>query len=601
MKAISMLAPWVATLLMAASASCLPSPPGSNATTCDADLCTWWHNSGEINTQTRVQPGNVRQSRRYLVQVRPAGSQEDFRPSFVYESIPRNGNGRIYSPWDYPSPDTLGANVDDGISIEPEVGINMAWSQFEYAKDVDVKILRRDGQSLGSASNVKIRPTSIGYSVTSSSDGGIIIRVPKDDRGRRFSVEFNDDLYTYRSDGQNYVHSGGDVVSVEPKNGLVIFASAFLPADKIPPMNSDNTKTMTPGPINAGDWGDKPILYFPPGVYWMNSNPQGDKPKYGENHLKLHPNTYWVHLAPGAYVKGAVQYTTSRSDFYATGHGVLSGEHYVYQANPASYYQAVKSDQTSLRLWYHENIGRQTWHCVGPTINSPPFNTMDFHGNSNQASVRISDYKQVGAFFFQTDGPQMYPNSVVSDVFYHANDDGIKAYYSDVTASRLIIWKVHNDPIIQMGWDSRQVSGVTIDGLDIIHTRYRRSETVVPSAIIGASPFYMDGKSPDYSKSISLTVSNVVCEGPCPALFRIQALQHYRNFVVRNVAYPDGLITGGFGLGQSIIPAVPGMDMELDITNWTIRGEKVTMSNFQADRLGQMNIAGQYWGQWSIQ
>jgi hypothetical protein len=601
MKAISMLAPWAATLLMAASASCLPPPTGSNATTCDNDLCTWWHNTGEVNIKTRVQPGNVRQSHRYLVQVRPAGSQEDFRPSFVYETIPRNGNGRIFSPWDNPNEDTLGPKIDDGISIEPEVGINMAWSQFEYAKDVDVKILRRDGQSLGSTSNVIIRPSSTPYSISSSQDGGIIIRVPKDNGGRRFSVEFQDDLYTYRSDGQNYVHSGGDVVSVEPKNGLVIFASAFLPSDKIPKLNGGNVKTMTPGPINAGDWGDKEILYFPPGVYWMNSSPQGDKPKYGENHLKLHPNTYWVHLAPGAYVKGAVQYTTSRSDFYATGHGVLSGEHYVYQANPASYYQAVKSDQTSLRLWYHENIGRQTWHCVGPTINSPPFNTMDLHGNSQQASVRISDYKQVGAFFFQTDGPQMYPGSVVSDVFYHANDDGIKAYYSDVTASHLTIWKVHNDPIIQMGWDSRQVSGVVIDGLDIIHTRYRRSETVVPSAIIGASPFYMDGKSPDYSKFISLTIKNVVCEGPCPALFRIQALQHYRNFVVKNVTYPDGLLTDAFGLGESLIPAVSGMDMELDITNWTVKGEKVTMSNFQADSLGQLNIAGQYWGQWSIQ
>lgn len=246
-------------------------------------------------------------------------------------------------------------------------------------------------------------------------------------------------------------------------------------------MNSDNTKTMTPGPINAGEWGNKPILFFPPGVYWMNSNPQGDKPKYGENHLKLDPSTYWVHLAPGAYGKGAVQYTTSKGDFYTTGHGVLSGDHYVYQANPATYYQALKSDQTSLRLWSHENVASQTWHCKGPTINAPPFNTMDLHGNSDQASVRISDYKQVGAFFMQTDGPQVYPNSVVNDVFYHANDDVIKAHYSNVLAQRLTVLKVHNDPIIQLGWDSRQVSGVVINGLDIIHTRYRRSETVVPS------------------------------------------------------------------------------------------------------------------------
>ncbi|KAL4767034.1 glycosyl hydrolase family 49-domain-containing protein [Aspergillus nidulans var. acristatus] len=93
---------------------------------------------------------------------------------------------------------------------------------------------------------MSIRPSSTSYSLSTSSDGGIIIRVPRDSHGRRFSVEFNNDLYTYRSDGENYVYSGGDVVSVEPQNGLLIFASAFLSSDKIPLMNNNNTKTMNP-------------------------------------------------------------------------------------------------------------------------------------------------------------------------------------------------------------------------------------------------------------------------------------------------------------------------------------------------------------------
>ena len=51
--------------------------------------------------------------------------------------------------------------------------------------------------------------------------------------------------------------------------------------------------------------------------------------------------------------------------------------------------------------------------------------------------MHISDYKQVGAWFFQTDGPEMgtweldayvmhSSGSVVQDVFYHINDDGLK-------------------------------------------------------------------------------------------------------------------------------------------------------------------------------
>lgn len=122
----------------------------------------------------------------------------------------------------------------------------------------------------------------------------------------------------------------------------------------------------------------------------MNQDQSGNSPKYGQNHMRLSPDTYWVHFAPGAYVKGAIEYYT-KQNFYATGHGILSGEHYVYQANPTTYYQAKKDDGYSLRMWWHNNLeGGQTWYCLEPTLNAPPFNTIDFNG-STDISVQISD------------------------------------------------------------------------------------------------------------------------------------------------------------------------------------------------------------------
>jgi hypothetical protein len=581
-----------------------PPRAAGNRTVCNSQLRSWWHDNGEINTCSMVQVGNVRQSHKYLVQVSIADAN-DFYDSFVYESIPRNGRGRLFSPWDPPDSNTLNSEVDDGITIETSAGINMAWSQFEYSIDVDVRILTRNGSEPPPPSGVKVRPTSIGYDIRSSSNGGIVIRVPYDSNGRRFSVEFDNDLYTYRSDGSKYVSSGGAVVGVEPRNALVIFASPFLPNDMIPRIDGPNTKVMTPGPINQDAWGSSSILYFPPGVYWMHSNPQGQTPRIGENHMRLHPNTYWVYLAPGAYVKGAIEYTT-KSDFYATGHGVLSGEHYVYQANPATHYQAVKSDATSLRMWWHNNLGGgggggQTWHCHGPTITAPPFNTMDFNGSPAAITTRISDYKQVGAFYFQTDGPQLYPNSQVHDVFYHVNDDAIKTYYSGATVTRATIWKGHNDPVVQMGWDSRDVRDVTLRDIYIIHTRYIKSETYVPSAIIGASPFYLPGRrSVDRKKIISLTITNLVCEGPSLALMRITPLQNYRGVVVEDVAFPDGLQTNSIGTGRSIVPASDGLGFGVTISNWTVGEERVTMANYHADSLGQLDIDESYWGQWTV-
>ena len=436
-------------------------------------------------------------------------------------------------------------------------------------------------------------------------------------------------------------------------------------------MTAENTQTMSPGPINNGDWGAKPILYFPAGTYWLNQAADGTPDRLGQNRMILNGNTRWVHFEEGAYVKAAIHYKTVRCcvsiprplaraaralaallpitlsstggrdprsqgarNFYATGHGVLSGEHYVYMANMDFNYTAIKDDGRSVRMWEHTNISAgQTWHCVGPTLAAPPFNTMDFWG-ADDISVMISDYKQVGAFFFQTDGPQMYPHSYVHDVFYHVNDDGLKGYYSHVYVKNATIWKVKNDPVIQLGWDSREVHNMTVDTLNVIHTRYPIADIYTPTAIVGSSPMYNPTRAPEFCKSIrDFTLTGLVCEGPCPGLFRITPLVKYENFRVRGAAFPDGLVMGDVNVGKSMVwrnnpgglavgpvPAWynagsgsigdwaaaalnhlgPRITMGLDIKEWTVRGMPVTMDNFQTGHLGELDIDVSYWGQWSI-
>jgi hypothetical protein len=164
-----------------------------------------------------------------------AGS-DSFFYSLVYEAIPRNGNGKILSPGD--SDGTISG--DDGISVELDEGINVAWTQFEYSQDVDVRILRRDGQVVGD--EVVLRPTVHSFE-SQHTAGALVIRVPANPQGHRFSVEFADDLYTYRSDGENYKTDGsGEVVGIEPRNALVIFASAFLPDEMVPSLDGPDTR-----------------------------------------------------------------------------------------------------------------------------------------------------------------------------------------------------------------------------------------------------------------------------------------------------------------------------------------------------------------------
>ncbi|KAL6695372.1 glycosyl hydrolase family 49 domain-containing protein [Trichoderma pleuroticola] len=53
----------------------------------------------------------------------------------------------------------------------------------------------------------------------------------------------------------------------------------------------------------------------------------------------------------------------------------------------------------------------------------------------------------------QTDGLQLNPSSTMRDVFYHCNNDAIKACHGQVDIERVTVWKIHNDPVDQMGWD----------------------------------------------------------------------------------------------------------------------------------------------------
>lgn len=590
------------------------APPAANETHCGADFCTWWHGSAELNANLPVADENVRQSRRYLVLVGRAGA-EQFVHSFAYEAIPRNGNGAILRPTDPPHSGTFNGsagNVNgDGITVEQSLGVSMAWSQFEHAVDVDVKILPRDGAALGPASAVVVRPLSLGLRVRDSPDGGVLIQVPRPSEtmhGLQFSVEFAADLHTYRSNGNGYVESGGSVVGIEPTNALLIFASPFLPTEALPPPAAAR-KVMRPGPIRQGDWGAAPVLHFPAGVYWL-------EPK-GQSRILLDPATQWVHLDGGAFVKGAVEFTTQAPQFAATGHGVLSGEQYVYQANPLENWSSVKSDQDSLRMWRHNHVAAgQSLLLRGPTCSAPPFNSMDLFGFGS-GSVHISDYKQVGAWWFQTDGPEMgtwelggsnvfangmhSPGSVVQDVFYHVNDDGLKLYSSNITVRNATVWKCHNDPILQMGWAVRDISNVSVAGLRVIHTRYNTlPNDVVPQAIIGVSN---GGGVAQPNATLSAEISDVVCEGLCPALMHIAPLQSYQ-LTLRDIHFPDGLLSGPIGLGRSEVKGGAGegveVKMRLEIVDWTVGEQPVTMDNFQSDQLGQFDIAAQYWGQWRI-
>merc|ERR1712216_9527 len=135
-----------------------------------------------------------------------------------------------------------------------------------------------------------------------------------------------------------------------------------------------------------------------------------------------------VELDLGAYVKSAIQFTNNVSEeVKLTGRGTLYGGDYVYQANPDEGYKSVKDDINSLRMLWHRgnDLKNQKFTLDSVTVAAPPFNVHDFCyggtcGTLQGLRLEANDYKQVGAFFAQTDGLMPYSGSI-SNSFLHVN------------------------------------------------------------------------------------------------------------------------------------------------------------------------------------
>lgn len=526
--------------------------------------------------------------------------------SFVYETIPRNGQGNIVVPGNLSSVTT----ASDTITIEADIWITMAWTSFLYSTDTVVKIARPSNAT--TASNIVIRPSTLNLNVTDDEEGNVYVSVPYRAEGYKFSVEFQDNLYSYRdgcdsvecdfvqnwhADGPNYVANlttdDNPVMSVEPHDSLLIFASPFPEAEAIPDETADETYILYPGLVPDLSDINNTVVYFTPGTYWMT----------GTNHLVLPASVSWVYLDAGAYVKGAIQFTTEAATIQATGHGVLSGEQYVYQANTASGYTNNQSNSDSLRMWSgYSNPGtQQTFILQGVTTNAPPFNSVDFTGDTDSLSIAQRDYKQVGAFFGQTDGTTLYTGSSVADTFYHSNDDTIKTYGSNITVRDVVVWKGKTAPTIQFGWASRNISNVTVDGVDIIHMKY--NSNVSHPSIIGANQVYDYPETQTDTADMSNTVrdvyfGNIRAEGISGNLLRIVPLANFVNITVENVSI-EQFGAASTGIHQSQLPTWTDADGQsvsisgFTIANYTVAGQTVAqaLDNSGAQALGALNIA----------
>lgn len=495
------------------------------------DLQTWGHENEEMNATTDVAAGNVRRSTVYNIRVATSAAPDALQDSFTYMSVPRSGRPKE------------GYSDEDGADFPAQAGMTMSWSSFLYRAETWVHIEIREGPDLTSADQVKIRPTTLNLQKELVNPRTVRILVPYSPVGFRFSVEFDSQQLT------TYLDSSGEpttnpaaspvvhTVHTEPRHAMMIFAEPMLEGadvDRLVP-NPASHAIYYPAEGQVTNLHDvtEEVIYFRPGTYYMSSS----------YHATLRPGVRWVYLAPGAYVKGAFQFVGGPTQFKVTGPGALSGEQYVYEPDRSNGYRHRAEGNRNCHntcvkmLEFEAQLKPQQLELHGITIANPPYHSMVVYGHERQFAVHSSRIKQVGAWYWQTDGPELYEGSSLENSFLHANDDVLKLYASDVNVANVVVWKGDNGPVFQWGWIPRDVTGVRVNGVDVIHNRMHRSSH--NSCILNSARHYRDTDSDrlaDPGKRVmDMSFQNVRSEGANLCAMRLYALSSWESIRVENL------------------------------------------------------------------
>lgn len=610
---------------------------------------TWTHDRTSRTTTGAVARDEVRQSPFYSVRVAPASAPDRTQDSFTYLSVPRNGEEK------------KGYTAEDGADYAARTNATMSWSTFEYGpevKEVFVYVTLLNGQSVDDPNQVTVRPTSVkdrSIKVEAIEDGGRTarIRVPYSADGYRLSVEFPSQTITTYTDKDGVLGEEADsrtFLESQPRNAMLLFAQPRAPKDTVPDAGAAEVLSVAPGDISAldataGADSSKSTLYFGPGVYSMS----------GASLPQLPRNISRVYLAPGAFVKGGFHFADNEdtTEYQVTGYGVLSAEEYVYEADTRDGFRSFqdpghpeyRDTDKRVRANCHADCAKplrlssssaraQHLTLQGITVKEPAYHSFVVYGDESTFRMDVSNYQQVGAWYWQTDGLEMYSNpgegrSTLRNSFFHANDDVFKLYHSQVDLSNNVVWKGQNGPVFQWGWAPRNVDDVTVTGTEIIHSRMFSHDVAHNSCVFNSARHWEDTgatNTADPSTTVSnMTFTNTRVEGSVNCAIRVYALSNTENVTI------DGLTIDGWN-GQStdltqsrlqLLTSKDGQKVRFGSTDGTVKGLRLrgyrvgqgggatgarpagyttitTNGNeWQSDRPGRLNFDAELWGRWT--
>jgi len=584
----------------------------------NTDILTTWTHTNAVATSAPVAGDQVRRSQFYDASVTPAKGRKTAYPSFVYMSVPRGGKEKI------------GYTEEDGAEFTSQVGYSMSWSSFEYAADVWVNVTLKTGQAITSADQVTIRPTDLGLKKRLINSTTVAVKVPYSKDGYRFSVEFDPQQATAYNDlsgGSGTLtteKAGNRAVSTEPKNSMLVFAnpkpSAKQAKQLIPTAKSGTIYRPKPGLVNNLNSISEEIVYFGPGTYYMGA----------DYHAVFPANVKWVYLAPGAYVKGAFRFLhDTQSAYKVTGLGVLSGEQYVYEADTTNGYQHNVNENchvTCVKMLQFESSNKgQTLQVDGVTVAEPPYHSFVTYAHDAAGTeigvedfkMDVANYKQVGSWYWQTDGIELYDDGQMRNTFFHANDDVLKIYHNRVKIKNTVIWKNENGPIVQWGWVPRDIDDVTVRNTDVIHNRMYWKDVKYNTCVFNSSSHYEDMGATDRADPTTtvqnMTFTDTRVEGAVNCAIRVYALSNTENININGLAideWNDLDLTAQANklkryTDRNGTKVTVGNEVSdgngLRLHNYTVGGIPIAKAgnNWASDELGRLDFDGDTWDSWN--
>jgi hypothetical protein len=308
-----------------------------------------------------------------------------------------------------------------------------AFTQFDFSGKIKVEVIvnATDIQS------VHIRPASSGIKYKRT--------------GNRISFELNEPK-------KLSVEINGNI-----DDNLVIFANK--PDVSIPASNGKDVAYFKGGKIDASSLNGKKILYFAPGVHYVDGG-------YGILPLKSNQTLY---LAGGAILRARVE-AANAQNIKIRGRGIIDGS--TLLGRIPDYYKSFLGEPDSVQRPFFVHFQNcKNVEVDGVILNDSPFWTLVF---SSCSDVVVNNVKEFG-YVDNSDGIDVVgsKNVSINDVFLRINDDcialkGMPDDVENVSVTNSIMWSDRACGL-QIGHETlmKSISKVRFSNIDILEQRNR--------------------------------------------------------------------------------------------------------------------------------